>query len=423
MRQIGFIRAACRACVALAASCLVSLAWSQTNSAAAPLPPALSLTAALDWALQHHPDLRAAALERDAAEGATRQAGALPNPELSTLLEDTRHETRTTTIQLNQPIELGGKRSARVKAAEWAQRQADTDQTLRQAQIKAQVRTAFYGLAVASEKVRLARELEQLATHAREAAARRVAAGKVSPVEEVKAKVAEAQARASTATTQSEWRTARQQLLAALGGGTAPVDTLDARIDQLPTLPAWPQIEERLARSPWLSRAQQEIQRREALSELERAKAIPDLTVNLGVKRDQQLGRDQPIVGVSFVLPLFDGNQGGLLEASRREDKARAEQEALLGTLRSQVTEAFEQLSASLAQAHALRDDVLPGARQALSSATKGYEMGKFNFIDVLDAQRTLFDAETQALAATAQAFRADARLLELLGDSTVTRD
>jgi len=106
-----------------------------------------------------------------------------------------------------------------------------------------------------------------------------------------------------------------------------------------------------------------------------------------------------------------------LQEASRREDKAQAEWAALQATLSAQVMEAFEQLSSALAMAQTLRDDVLPGARQALDATTKGYEAGKFGFMDVLDAQRTLFEAETQALTTTAQAFRADARLLELLGD------
>jgi len=409
MRRFAYSWAARSAGVALMASMAFQSSWGQG--------PALRLDEALARAMQGHPELRAASMEREAAQGATRQAGALPNPELSALVEDTRPETRTTTIQLNQPIELGGKRSARVNAAQWAERQADTDFAARQAQVKAQVMAAFYGLAVAQERKRLAEELGMLATRAREVAAKRVMAGKVSPVEEIKAKVAEAQARSSAAGAQSEWRSARQQLASAMGDNAVNVDQVDARIEPLPQLPPWTDVQARMADSPALSKAQQEIQRRGALTALERARAMPDLTVNLGVKSDQQLGRDQPIMGVSLVLPLFDRNQGGLQEASRREDKAQAEWAALQATLSAQVMEAFEQLSSALAMAQTLRDDVLPGARQALDATTKGYEAGKFGFLDVLDAQRTLFEAETQALTATAQAFRADARLLELLGD------
>jgi len=38
-----------------------------------------------------------------------------------------------------------------------------------------------------------------------------------------------------------------------------------------------------------------------------------------------------------------------------------------------------------------LRDKTLPKARSAFEVTQKGYELGKFGFLEVLDAQRTLF--------------------------------
>ena len=121
-------------CVAL---CLPVAAWAQDRPtppspnlepvaaelvptpAQAPSPSAaagaqrLSLRQAIDLALSHNPDLAAAVLEVGANEGIRQQAGAYPNPEISWLQEDTQRATRTTTLQLNQSIELGGKRTAR----------------------------------------------------------------------------------------------------------------------------------------------------------------------------------------------------------------------------------------------------------------------------------------------------------------------
>lgn len=413
MRRFDVSRAVRTACVALCAPLMFQAAWAQS----------LSLDAALTTALASHPDLRASMLEREASEGATQQAGAWQNPELSTLVEDTRQATRTTTIQLNQPIELGGKRLARVNAARAAQSQADLDVAARRAQVRSQVMAAFYGVAVAQERVRLSQELGGLASQAREAASKRVLAGKVSPVEELKAQVAEAQALSASAVAQSEWRAAVSQLRQALGDPNAKFERVEVDIGRLPAAGQWEPLSQRLEASPAIARAQQEIARRQALSDLERARRIPDMTLTLGAKRDQQLGRDQPIVGVSLVLPLFDRNQGAILEASRREDKARAEFDALRASLEAQVVQALSQLTSALTQAQTLRDKVLPGARQAFAASTKGYELGKFGFLDVLDAQRTLFDVETQALSAAAQAYQADARLLELLGEPTPTKD
>ncbi|MDO9234840.1 MAG: TolC family protein [Aquabacterium sp.] len=413
MRRFDVSRAARTACAVLCAPFIFQTVWAQS----------LSLDAALATALAHHPDLRASMLEREASEGATQQAGAWQNPELSTLVEDTRQATRTTTIQLSQQIELGGKRAARIGAARTAQGQAELDVVSRRAQIRSQVMAAFYGVAVAQERVRLCDELGRLSTQAREAASKRVLAGKVSPVEELKAQVAEAQALSASSVAQSDWRVAVSQLRQALGDPTVKFDRIDADIGWLPSASPWEPLAHRLEASPAIARAQQEITRRQALSDLERARRTPDLTLTLGAKRDQQLGRDQPIVGVSLVLPLFDRNQGAILEASRREDKARAELDALRASVESQAMQALSQLSSALAQAQTLREKVLPAARQAFAASTKGYELGKFGFLDVLDAQRTLFEAETLALSAVAQAYQADARLLELLGEPTPTKD
>ncbi|OYZ54461.1 MAG: cobalt-zinc-cadmium resistance protein, partial [Hydrogenophilales bacterium 16-61-112] len=72
------------------------------------------------------------------------QAGVRPNPQISTLIEDTRRSTRTTTLQLNQPIELGGKRAARIDAAERGRDAASADFDAKRAEIRAAVMTAFF---------------------------------------------------------------------------------------------------------------------------------------------------------------------------------------------------------------------------------------------------------------------------------------
>lgn len=381
----------------------------------------LSLDEAVAAALAHHPLLRVAALERQAAGGATEQARAWQNPELSTQVEDTRSATRTTTVQLSQPVELGGKRAARIQAAQAAQVQADLDVSAMRAQVTAQAMAAFHALATAQEKVRLSDELGRLATQARETVTKRVQAGKVSPVEEVKAQVAQAQALSVLMAAQGEQRAAWSQLRQALGDEASRFDRVE--LGSLPQAQRWQPLVPLLEASAVVLRAQQEVVRRQALAELETARRTPDLALTLGTKRDAQMGRNQAVAGVSLVLPLFDRNQGAILEASRREDKARIELDATRASVRSQAEQALSELQAAVAQARLLQGSVLPAARQAFAATTRGYELGKFGYLDVLDAQRTLFEAETQALNVAAQAHQADARLVELLGEPTPKKD
>ena len=66
-----------------------------------------------------------------------------------------------------------------------------------------------------------------------------------------------------------------------------------------------------------------EVERRNALAEVEQAKRVPDITVSAGVQRSNETQRNLLLLGISVPLPVFDRNHGNLLEALKLEDKAR----------------------------------------------------------------------------------------------------
>ncbi len=92
----------------------------ESSLSSSPIEPtgSITLTDALNLALSANPDLSVVLREREAMDGVRVQAAARPNPSISTLMEDTRHSTRQTTILLDQPIELGSKRDNRIKSAD-----------------------------------------------------------------------------------------------------------------------------------------------------------------------------------------------------------------------------------------------------------------------------------------------------------------
>lgn len=386
---------------------------------------ALSLQQALALALSASPELAVAQRELEASEGPVLQGASRPNPELSFLLEDTRRATRTTTVQINQAIELGGKRAARINAAQFGRDIAAAELSAKRADVRAAVVSSFYAVLQAQERITLASDSVALAQRASDAAAKRVLAGKVSPVEETKARVAEASARLEAAQARSELTLARQRLASTWGNGNPRFERADpsgSAVSDLPALPTPQALAARLSASPSLQRARIEVQRRRSLAEVERTKRTPDVTVSLGMKRDEQTGRNQAIVGLSIPFPLFDRNQGNLLEALRREDKSRDELVAAQIQLQGAVLQSIGQLDAAGTEARTLRDAVLPGAQSAYDAATTGFELGKFNFLDVLDAQRTLFQAKSQYLRALGQAQAAAAEIERLLGDGSNDR-
>jgi cobalt-zinc-cadmium efflux system outer membrane protein len=391
-------------------------------SAAATDAAPLTLNHAIERAFASNAGLRAAGRELDIAAGQRQQAGALPNPELSWLSEGMSKEARTTTIQLSQAIELGGKRGARIGAADQERSMAAADLAIARSTLRADVVTAFFDVVVAQELLALAHGSQELAQKVSATAARRVAAGKVSPVEQTRARVAESSARIELNQAASALALARRRLAATWGGGAdfSAVASSDAG----PAVPgphdhassAADELRAHLPTSPTIARARGDIARQQALADVERSKRVRDLTVSLGRKRDEQLGQSLTVIGVSIPLPLFDRNQGNLLSALRRVDKARDQLQAAESSVGAELAQATVRRDTAAADLRILREDILPGAQSAYDASAKGFELGKFGFLDVLDAQRTLFQARQQAIRAMAESYRAVADLERLIG-------
>ena len=381
----------------------------------------LTLAQALARA-QAHPELQAAQLEWQASGHDVQQAGRWANPELSLALENANRRDSTGTVVLSQPLPLGGKRAARVQLAERGQDLAQAELAIKQAELRASVSTAFVEVLVAQERVQLAQAALVVASHGLDAARKRVEAGKVSPVEATKAQVAEAQARLGMMQAQGEHGRSLQFLRAAMG-----LNSLDESVQEVDgsaldvALP--PNLDSLLAQwaaSPAQRRSQAEVAQWSAQAEVARSQRTPDVSVQLGIKRERDAGRNQLVVGLSMPLPLFDRNQDAELAALKRRDKAQALAQATALSQRQAVLAAHQRWLLAAQSAQLLQDTVLPGAQTAFVAARKGFALGKFSHLEALDAQRTWLEARVQHLGALADAYRAAGELERLLGQPLI---
>ena len=152
---------------------------------------------ALGLALEHHAALAVAAWSIEAASGRVDQDRLRPNPEAEIEVEDigSRGDSSTlgetvTTVRLSQALELGGKRAARTHLAELDRDLSEWDRRSLQEDVRRETATRFAALLAAQERVRLLRDAGALAERLLETVSDRVAAGKDSPIELSKARVA-----------------------------------------------------------------------------------------------------------------------------------------------------------------------------------------------------------------------------------------
>lgn len=394
----------------------------QVQTTAGAESAALTLREALAFALQGNPELAAFSQERRAVEAGLLQAGVLPNPVIeisgdnlgNSRLEDEGEQS--VALQVGQLIELGGKRAARVRLAEASRDLANWDYEAKRVEILSQVTQRFVDVLASQRREMLAAESFQLAQQVTDAVAKRVQAGKASPVEETKARLASAAAQVELEQAKRELAAARNALGALWGNARPRFEIAVGDLERIAPLPAYEELAERLRDNPDLGRWSSETARRQAAVEAEKAKTVPDVTVTAGVSRFSQFNDDAYMVSISVPLPLFDRNQGGIMEASRRLDKATDERHAAEGRVLAELAQVYQRLAAIEGEIGILRTTLLPGAQSAYEAATRGYQLGKFGFLDVLDAQRTLFQTRLQHLRALADFQRGMAEIERLVG-------
>jgi len=359
--------------------------------------------------LQNNPELASFAKEVRAREGIKIQAGKYKNPELVVESEDinanTRPNTRAaqfTTIRFSQLIELGGKRSARINAASIGQELADKDYESKRLELIARVANVFTKVLAGQERLQLVEKSMQLAQKVVNSATKRVEAGKAPPIEKTKAKVAFSITGIELEQTRRDLVAARKEL-SLLWGNPSPqfkkvLGNLESRVE----IPSFEVLEQRIHENPIILHSIKNIEQHKALLEIEKLRRIPDITIGAGVRRYTQADETTAIVNVSIPIPLFDLNQGNLQTANQRIGKAIDEQAATDLQLRSELIRAYEDLLAAQNEIKVLHDEVLPGARNSFDIANKGYELGRFSFLEMLDAQRTLFQNQVLYIRALA---------------------
>jgi outer membrane protein, heavy metal efflux system len=394
-------------------------AYAQIGRSVQPGEPlsALTMKAALALTRAQNSELAALRNEVEATDGAAQQSRIIANPVLSSTWEEVGKPGRSTSLEISQLIETGGKRSARIRAAGLGRDIAMAEYDAKRIDVMTRVTQVFVDVLAAQRRKQISDQAVVLAAQATDAVGRRVTAGKVSPVEETKAKLEAGAARIEAEQVTRELASARKRLSAFWGNATPRFSEASGDLELLVTVPPLDTLEQRARSSPERMRSIAEVARRGALLDGEKAKRYPDFTLGAGVKRTLDTRENLSLFTLSMPLPIFDRNQGSVREALKRVDKARDEQSTVDTRLQSELGQTFERLNAIKMELTTLREELLPGAKSAFDAATNGYQLGKFGFLDALDAQRTLFRANQQYVKALAEYHRAIADLERLTGE------
>lgn len=374
-------------------------------------------------AVDYSADVKAAFVEIDARHGEAAQASYRPNPELSLEVENfggskskTGFDEAEETLQISQTIELGDKRLKRLAAGQFEATLASWDFEVARVRAASQAAEAFVDVLAAQERHGVLREFVTIAEKTRDNVDARVKGGRVSPIELDRAEVSVARAKALADAEQAKLGAAKSKLSALWGAERSTFERAGGRLGRERAAPTVERVKAYLDNNPSLARWTDEVGRRYAALDVERSKAIPDITVGAGVRQLNEDDSTAVVASVSMPLQVFDRNNGNIAAAERRIARAEFEAQAARTQLVGSLVEALGALAVADAQVRAFESKVLPAAQSAFDKTRTGYEEGKFDLLNVLDTQRALFEARLDLVNARADYEKARVQVEALIG-------
>jgi cobalt-zinc-cadmium efflux system outer membrane protein len=369
----------------------------------------ITLRQVLALTLVHNPELKAFSWDVRIQQARQLQAGLWPNPKLRVEVEEaggsgdrSGFDGAEATIQLSQLIELGGKSDKRVKVASIEQEVAELDFLFKKREMFSEAAKAYIEVLKAQESLQLSNEILKLSEESFRAVQKRVDVGKDSPVEKTRASVVLSNIRMQHRQARRDLEYARRQLAFNWGQDEPSFERAAGDFYQLEPIPAVEDIASRLNHNPGYVRWEAQIKKSRAVLDLEKSNAVGDITIGAGIQRFNETNENAIVFGVSIPLPVSDRNQGGRQEAVYNLAKSRAAKEAAWITLQSEFDRAFHGASNAFSQATSLNSEVLPAATEMFDAATRAYQEGKVDYLNVLDAQRTLFGVKNEYIESLA---------------------
>ncbi|GJM17096.1 MAG: cytochrome c [Thermodesulfobacteriota bacterium] len=378
---------------------------------------------ALKRALQNNPSYKAALAKINSAAGERTQASLMPNPRTVFELENfggsnqrEGFERTELTLELQQKLEIAGKRRIRTEVADFGYKIVQEEALVQALRLLSETEYAFIRMAIAKERIELTENRFQLAIQTHDIVDERVRAAASPDMELAKANIEKTEAEIEKHHVEEDYNFARNDLARLLGLKNSDDLDIEADLSILPKLPDNQAVTKALKSSP-----QSQIQtlaKRKAQSSLDLAKAngIPDPTVGLGVRQFFDNDDTALVASLSFPLPFFDRNQGAVKSAGADVVRAEEQSRSTELSLQQSATQAWEIFKAELEIIHHYENEIIPSAKESYDQANRGYNLGAFEFLDLLDAQRTLNRVQSEYLDNLLELYEAKVQIDFLIG-------
>jgi cobalt-zinc-cadmium efflux system outer membrane protein len=374
----------------------------------------LSLSEVIEYALQHNSDLQSFRKERGVVDVGNVKAGLLPNPTIDieagtgTLTGSSAESTLS--VGISQEILLGGKRSKRRAIAErelalYEHQLADKERLIRE-----EVRTLFYDLILAEQRLSLADRSVAFNRKLLEVSRERLKAGDIAELELNLVKVELLRSEAARVDVAKALNQSHEKLAAItalpVGVQYRVSERLQSKTTQPKSLAELKQLA--FAKRPDIKALEAERERGEASVSLARAEGVPNLTVGLALLRDTRSmriggleGRDKTCtmsMKLSMPIPVFDRNQAGVQEARARLSSAETRLSAVMRSVEREVETAYSSWQSSEKMLSLYKTEIIPLLEENLKLTEEAWRLGEVGILAVIQEKKRFFEVSDNYL-------------------------
>ena len=395
-------------------ACLAALL--ATAPAIAQPPPAGSLTlqAAMERAVAANPAIAAARLGRAIDVAGLALAGERLNPEASFEIEK---ETPKQSFGVAVPLELGGKRAKRIAVGEATIRAGEAQLAAIIAQVRNDVRRAYFEALVADARSSVLHELRDLSQRARDTAQARFDSGDAPRLEVLQADLALATSENEATAADGVALAARSKLNAVLALPLDTVRPLSTSLDDGGAVVTSAALGLARRGSAELATLDRRIDEQRAKVELARALRVPDLVPTATLTHDAQPEFTYGWrAGLAVTLPLFTTHKAGVMVEDTTLAQLTTQRQAAQLRIDGEVTAAAAMAEAQRLAYARYREVILPQAQQVEQLAQDSYRLGQTGIAALLQALQATRDVRLRSLDTVSQYQAAVADLERAIG-------
>lgn len=390
----------------------------------------LRLDALIQDALSSNPSLRAAHLRADALATETLEARTLPNPTAGLSYQPrpilTARGYQRSQWRFEQMIPFPGKLRLRGEVAELGAEVAESEAGIVAEDLVFEIKSAYDELYRVQEQANLIRQFQAELRNFEEAAATQYEVGKGLQQSILKAQLERNALNIRLEKLGEEGHSALERLAFLLDQpdlsglrGKAVVRSPDVMLEGNV-------LKRALAARPEAEALRSEIDRSDRRVDLAVREFLPDFMVSVnyfdigeGGPMPTATGRDAVALNVGVKLPLWVGKQRSNLEQARLErNHAEARLQSLRTSIRTEIEDLRSRIARQRQQLNLLENDLILQARTTVEATLSAYSTGRTSFLDLLDAERMLFNLRMEQVDTRTRYLKTTAALERALGSS-----